>query len=82
MSIHDINGKIIKKLFELPSGETSPSGFDNVQNVPRSFDWRDDEPATVTWCEPLDSEVVRRLNRRLKEVKTTSERSTADAATH
>jgi dipeptidyl aminopeptidase/acylaminoacyl peptidase len=60
VTIRDINGKNLKMLVELPSGETSPSGFDNVQNVPRSFDWRDDEPATITWCEPLDSGMIRK----------------------
>ncbi|MEI9810510.1 MAG: hypothetical protein WDO16_23020 [Bacteroidota bacterium] len=45
----------VKQLADLPSGETAPSGNDNVQMVPRSFDWRDDMPASVTWCEPLDS---------------------------
>lgn len=30
-----------------------------------------------TWCEPLDGEVVRRLNRRLREVSEERERSTA-----
>jgi dipeptidyl aminopeptidase/acylaminoacyl peptidase len=58
--IQDINGKNIKTLAELPSGETSPSGYDNVQMIPRGFDWRDDEPATVTWCEPLDSGMIRK----------------------
>jgi hypothetical protein len=33
------------------------------------------------WCEPLDPEVVRRLNRRLKEVKSLTDLKTADAAT-
>jgi dipeptidyl aminopeptidase/acylaminoacyl peptidase len=60
VTIQDINGKLIKTLAELPSGETSPSGYDNVQLVPRSFDWRDDEAATVTWCEPLDSGMIRK----------------------
>jgi dipeptidyl aminopeptidase/acylaminoacyl peptidase len=60
VAIQDINGKTIKTIAELPSGETSPSGFDNVQMVPRGFDWRDDEPATVTWCEPLDSGMIRK----------------------
>ena len=35
-----------------------------------------------TWCEPLTPELVRRLNRRLKEVKTFTEQTPADAATH
>ncbi len=40
---------------DLPSSELSPSGYDNVLNAPRGFDWRDDEAATIVWSEPLDS---------------------------
>ncbi len=58
--ITDMNGKVIKQLADLPSTETAPSGNDNVQPAPRSFDWRDDEPATVTWCIPLDSGFIRK----------------------
>lgn len=58
--ITDLNGKVVKKLVDLPSAETAPSGNDNVQNVPRGFDWRDDEPATVTWCMPLDSGLIKK----------------------
>jgi len=57
--ITDLNGKQIKLLADLPSSELAPSGFDNVQNVPRSFDWRDDEPATVVWAMPLDSGMIK-----------------------
>ncbi|WP_127125855.1 alpha/beta hydrolase family protein [Pseudoflavitalea rhizosphaerae] len=59
VNITDLNGKIIKTLAELPSSELSPSGYDNVLNAPRSFDWRDDEAATITWCEPLDSGIYK-----------------------
>jgi dipeptidyl aminopeptidase/acylaminoacyl peptidase len=59
VAITDVNGKLVKKLADLPSSETSPSGYDNVQNVPRAFDWRDDEASTVTWCQPLDSGLMR-----------------------
>jgi hypothetical protein len=38
-----MNGKQIKMLADLPSAETAPSGNDNVQNVARAFDWRDDD---------------------------------------
>ena len=41
--ITDMNGKAVKQLADLPSAETAPSGNDNVQIVPRGFDWRDDE---------------------------------------
>lgn len=59
MSITDLTGKVVKVLAELPSSELSPSGFDNVLNAPRSFDWRDDEAATVTWSTPLDSGIYK-----------------------
>jgi dipeptidyl aminopeptidase/acylaminoacyl peptidase len=55
----DMNGKLIKQLADLPSAELAPTGFDNVQNVPRGFDWRDDEPATVYWAQPLDSGMIK-----------------------
>lgn len=60
ISILDMTGKPVKVLGESPSGETSPSGFDNVQNAPRGYDWRDDRPACLTWCEPLDSGLIRK----------------------
>ena len=58
--ITDMNGRQVKELADLPSSETAPGGNDNVQLVPRSFDWRDDEPATITWCMPLDSGFIRK----------------------
>lgn len=58
--ITDMNGKTIRQLADLPSSETAPSGNDNVQFVPRGFDWRDDEPATVIWCMPLDSGFIKK----------------------
>ena len=60
VALTDMNGKIIKQLAELPSAETAPSGNDNVQFVPRGFDWRDDEPATIVWCMPLDSGFIKK----------------------
>ncbi|MBK6938377.1 MAG: S9 family peptidase [Chitinophagaceae bacterium] len=57
--ITDMNGKTVKQLAELPSSETAPSGYDNVQFVPRAFEWRDDEPATIVWCMPLDSGLIK-----------------------
>ena len=58
--IADMNGKQLKQLADLPSAETAPSGNDNVQLVPRGFDWRDDEAATITWCMPLDSGFIKK----------------------
>ncbi len=60
ISINELNGKLVKVLAELPSSEGTPSGYDNTQNVPRAFDWRDDEPATITWAMPLDSGIIKK----------------------
>ncbi len=60
ISITDITGKLIKKITDLPSSETAPSGNDNVQPTPRSYGWRNDQPASLTWCEPLDSGLIRK----------------------
>jgi dipeptidyl aminopeptidase/acylaminoacyl peptidase len=60
VSITDMNGKVLKELAKLPSTEGTPSGYDNTQNLPRRFDWRDDEAATVTWAQPLDSGLIKK----------------------
>jgi dipeptidyl aminopeptidase/acylaminoacyl peptidase len=60
VTITDLTGKNLKVLAELPSREGTPSGYDNTQNVPRGFDWRDDEAATITWAQPLDSGMIRK----------------------
>ena len=57
--ITDLAGKSIKVMAELPSTETSPSGNDNIQNVPSSYEWRDDEAATIVWSQPLDSGLIK-----------------------
>jgi dipeptidyl aminopeptidase/acylaminoacyl peptidase len=60
MSIMDMGGKVVKTLAKLPSGETTPSGYDNVLPSPRSYAWRADEPSTITWCEPQDSGLMKK----------------------
>jgi dipeptidyl aminopeptidase/acylaminoacyl peptidase len=60
VTITDLNGKTIKQIADLPSSETAPGGNDNVALVPRGFDWRDDEPATIIWCMPLDSGLIKK----------------------
>lgn len=59
VSITDLSGKVVKAIADVPSSELSPSGYDNVLNAPRAFDWRDDEAATLTWCTPLDSGIYK-----------------------
>ena len=60
VTITDLKAKPVKTLAELPSTEGRPSGYDNTQNVDRDFSWRADEAATVTWCHPLDSGLIRK----------------------
>jgi len=60
ISITDLKGQLVKTLANLPSTEGTPSGYDNTQNQPRAFDWKDDEAATITWAMPLDSGLIRK----------------------
>jgi dipeptidyl aminopeptidase/acylaminoacyl peptidase len=60
VAVTDMSGKQVKLLADLASSEGTPSGYDNTQNKPRGFDWRDDEPATVVWAMPLDSGLIRK----------------------
>ncbi|MCF8342004.1 MAG: prolyl oligopeptidase family serine peptidase [Chitinophagaceae bacterium] len=60
VSVYDVKGNLVKELAQLPSGETTPSGYDNTQNAPRSFDWKDDEAAVITYAMPLDSGLIRK----------------------
>ncbi len=60
VNIIDLNGKLVKNLADLPSAETTPSGYDNVQNIARAFDWKDDEAATITYAMPLDSGIMKK----------------------
>ncbi|MET0635377.1 MAG: prolyl oligopeptidase family serine peptidase [Chitinophagaceae bacterium] len=59
ITVTDLNGKAVAKLAEIPSSETAPSGNDNVANVRRGYEWKDDEPSTIVWVQPLDSGLIR-----------------------
>ena len=60
ISIADLKGNTVRVLHDLPSEEGTPSGYDNTQDVPRAYDWRNDEPATITWAKPLDSGMIKK----------------------
>jgi dipeptidyl aminopeptidase/acylaminoacyl peptidase len=60
VKITDLSGKAVKVLAQLPSAEGTPSGYDNTQNITRGYEWRDDEAATVTWAQPLDSGLIKK----------------------
>jgi len=57
--ITDLKGIKVKDVMEVPSAETAPSGNDNVQPIARGHEWRDNSPATLIWCEPLDSGLIK-----------------------
>ena len=59
VAITDMKGNELKLLIDLPSTELAPTGFDNVQNLPRGFEWKDDEPSTLVWAYPLDSGMIK-----------------------
>ena len=60
VAITDTKGNLVHTLAVLPSAESTPSGYDNVQNVARAFDWRNDAPATITYAMPLDSGLIKK----------------------
>ena len=54
VAVMTINGAFYDVLVKNPSQEGQPIGFDDVETFPRNFDWRDDQPATVTYVQALD----------------------------
>ncbi len=60
MQVLNINGGLVKTIAQLPSSEGTASGNDNVQNAPRSFEWKDDEAATIVFAMPLDSGLIKK----------------------
>lgn len=60
IEIWDANGKPIKILAQTPSSELAPSGFDNVLNAPRGFNWLATKPSSIGWILPLDSGLIKK----------------------
>ena len=60
VSVLDLEGKVVKSFAPNPSSEGQPIGFDDVNNFPRIYSWRDDEPATVTFVKALDEGLGRK----------------------
>ncbi|TQV88830.1 alpha/beta hydrolase family protein [Aliikangiella coralliicola] len=52
--VWDTQGKLVKQVANLPSGENIPKGFDSVREGRRSIAWRSDKAATLVWAEALD----------------------------
>lgn len=52
--IWDLQGKMVRLMLETPLRESLPRGYDVVIPGPRSFNWRNDRPASLMWVEALD----------------------------
>ncbi len=48
------NGKRVATIASIPLIDQLPKGFGAVQEGPRDFSWRNDEPATLIWVEAQD----------------------------
>ncbi len=53
--VYDQEGKLVKKVNEVPLTEIMPKGFSSVRTGKRNMTWRDDQPATLVYAEALDS---------------------------
>jgi dipeptidyl aminopeptidase/acylaminoacyl peptidase len=60
MQVLDKKGMLVKTIAQIPSSEETASGYDNVQNAPRGFEWKDDEAATIVYAMPLDSGLIKK----------------------
>jgi len=54
VAIWDMEGRLIRRLAELPLKENLPRGYDMTFPEPTGFTWRNDKPSTAVWVKPLD----------------------------
>ncbi|MFT4665084.1 MAG: dipeptidyl aminopeptidase/acylaminoacyl peptidase [Polaribacter sp.] len=54
VEIYGKNGKLVKRVADKPLADNIPKGFGAVATGPRSFSWRDDKAATLSWVEAQD----------------------------
>ena len=54
VDIFDKKGNLVTQIAKIPMAENIPKGFGAVREGPRSFSWRNDQPATLTWVEAQD----------------------------
>lgn len=54
VEILDRQGKVVRRVADVPLRESVPIGRDSVPAGPRNFQWRGDAPATLVWAEALD----------------------------
>ncbi len=54
VNLMDMNGKLVRKLADIPLGDNIPVGFSAVMKGPRNYGWRSDHAATLHWAEAQD----------------------------
>jgi dipeptidyl aminopeptidase/acylaminoacyl peptidase len=54
VEILNAEGRAVADIYEAPSAEEMPKGFNATSKGPRSISWRNDKPATIYWVEALD----------------------------
>ena len=54
VAIYSTKGILIRQLADIPLSENIPKGFGATRKGPRSFNWRNDVPATLYWVEAQD----------------------------
>ncbi len=54
VEVYGKGGKLVKKIADKPLADNIPKGFGAVATGPRSFSWRADKPATLSWVEAQD----------------------------
>lgn len=59
-AVADLSGKVVKTLAKNPSTEGAPIGFDDVEDTPRDFAWKVDEPHTIYFVKALDGGLGRK----------------------
>ena len=60
ITVTDLNGRVVRKLADLPLRDDIPTQFDAVAPGPRAAHWRSDRPSTLVWAEAQDGGDVRR----------------------
>ncbi|MRG45391.1 prolyl oligopeptidase family serine peptidase [Chitinophaga sp. SYP-B3965] len=60
VAVMDLQGNTVKSLAKNPSSEGAPIGFDDVENTPRNFSWKADEPHTIYFVKALDEGLGRK----------------------
>jgi len=58
--VTDLNGRVVRRVADLPLRDDIPPQFDAVAPGPRSVHWRTDKPATLAWVEAQDGGDARR----------------------